>query len=83
MCLVLTTERMRMTPRVTLILKQAFSPLAERIATTWRREFRERERESTQAHDMVTGVTEQTPNQRDIVTGVHEEVMYCSPSTSS
>ena len=67
MCLVLTRERMRRTPRVTLILKQAFSPLAERIATTWRREFRERE--STQAHD--------------IVTGVHEEVMYCSPSTSS
>ena len=30
---------------------------------------RERERESTQAHDMVTGV--------------HEEVMYCSPRTSS
>ena len=56
-----------MTPRVTLILKRASSPLAERIATTWRREFRERE--STQARDMVTGV--------------HEEVMYCSPSTSS
>ena len=34
-----------MTPRLTLILKRAFSPLAERIATTWRREFRERERE--------------------------------------
>ena len=99
MYLVLTRERMRMTPRVTLILKRAFSPLAERIATTWRREFREREREreSTQAHDMVTGVTEQTRkqhdlvtgvteqtrNQRDIITGVHEEVMYCSPSTSS
>ena len=33
-------------------------------------------------HDMVTGVTEQTRSQRDIVTGVHEEVMYCSPSTS-
>ena len=49
-------------PEAGLILK-----LAERIATTWRREFRERE--STQAHDMVTGV--------------HEEVMYCSPSTSS
>ena len=42
MCLVSTRERMRMTPRVILILKQAFSPLAERIATTWRREFRER-----------------------------------------
>ena len=32
---------------------------------------------------MVTGVGEQTRNQRDIITGVHEEVMYCSPSTSS
>ena len=38
------------------------------MATGVQRE-RERERESTQAHDMVTGV--------------HEEVMYCSPSTSS
>ena len=33
-----------MTPRVILILKQAFSPLAEKIATTWRWELRERER---------------------------------------
>ena len=78
---------MRMTPRVTLILKRASSPLAGKIATTWRREFRERERERererTQAHDMVTGATEQIRSQRDIVTGVHEEVMYCSPSTSS
>ena len=41
-CLVSTRERMRMTPRVTLILKRTFSPLAERIATTRRREFRER-----------------------------------------
>ena len=32
---------------------------------------------------MVTGVTEQVRNQRDILTGSHEEVMYCSPSTSS
>ena len=31
----------------------------------------------------MTGVTEQTRNQRDIIKGVHEEVMYCSPSTSS
>ena len=58
---------MRMTPRVTLILKRAFSPLAEKIATTWQWEFRERE--SAYGHDMVTGV--------------HEEVTYCSPSTSS
>ena len=47
-------------------------------------------------HDMVTGVTEQIRNRHDMVTGeteqnrnchdmtgVHEEVMYCSPSTSS
>ena len=33
--------------------------------------------------DMVTGVTEQFRNQRDILTNSHEEVMYCSPSTSS
>ena len=33
--------------------------------------------------DMVTGVTEQIRSQRDILTGSHEEVMYCSPSTSS
>ena len=33
---------MRMTPRVTLILKRAYSPLVEKIAATWRREFRER-----------------------------------------
>ena len=39
--------------------------------------------------DMVTGVTEQTYSQCDMVTGaidmteVHEEVTYCSPSTSS
>ena len=31
----------------------------------------------------MTGVTEQIRSQRDIVTGVHEEVMYCSPSISS
>ena len=31
----------------------------------------------------LTGVTEQTRSQRDVVTGVHAEVMYCSPSTSS
>ena len=32
---------------------------------------------------MVTGVTEQIRSQRDILTGSHKEVMYCSPSTSS
>ena len=32
---------------------------------------------------MVTGVTEQIRSQRDILTNSHEEVMYCSPSTSS
>ena len=33
-------------------------------------------------HDMVTGATEQSRNRLDI-TGVHEEVNYCYPSTSS
>ena len=33
--------------------------------------------------DMVTGVTEQNCSQPDILTNSHEEVMYCSPSTSS
>ena len=32
--------------------------------------------------DMVTGATEQIGNRHE-VTGVHEEVTYCSPSTSS
>ena len=49
-----------------------------------------------EGHDMVTGATEQIRNRQDIVarvhrdslcghdmTGVHEEVTYCSPSTSS
>ena len=36
-----------------------------------------------QAHDRVNGVTEQTQIGLDMVTRVHEEVMYCSPSTSS
>ena len=56
-----------MTPRVTFILMCVSSPLVEKIATTWRREFRERE--------SVDGC--------DMVTGVQEEVTYCSPSTSS
>ena len=34
-------------------------------------------------HDMVTGAKEQIRNRRDMVTGVHGEVTYCSPSTSS
>ena len=62
---------MRMSPRVTLILKRAYSPLVEKIATTWQREFRERERER------------ESLCQRDMVTGVQEEVTYCSPSISS
>ena len=33
--------------------------------------------------DMVTGVQSESLCQRDIVTGVHEEVTYCSPSTTS
>ena len=32
---------------------------------------------------MVKGVTEEIRNHPDMVTGVHEEVTYCSPSTSS
>ena len=35
-----------------------------------------------QRHDMVTGATEQIGNCHDI-TGIHEEVTYCSPSTYS
>ena len=35
-------KRKRMTPRVTLILKRASSTLVKQIATTWRREFREK-----------------------------------------
>ena len=34
-------------------------------------------------HDMVTGVTEDIRNRDDMLTGVHEEVTYCSTSTSS
>ena len=33
-------------------------------------------------HDTVTGATEQIGNCHDL-TGVHEEVSYCSPNTSS
>ena len=38
---------------------------------------------ATKRHDMVTGVQRESLWQRDMVTGVHEEVTYCSPSTSS
>ena len=34
-------------------------------------------------HDMATGVQRENAVGQDKVTGVHEEVMYCSPSTSS
>ena len=44
---------------------------------------RERERESFCGRDMVTGTTKQIGNRRDMVTGVHEEVTYCSLGTSS
>ena len=43
-------------------------------------------RESVEDRDMVTGVQRENLYQRDRVTGAtgfHEEVMYCSPSTSS
>ena len=39
--------------------------------------------ESLCGHDMMTGAAKQICNRRDMVTGVHEEVTYCSPSTSS
>ena len=41
------------------------------------------QREGFCGRDMVTGATKQIGNRRDMVTGVHEEVTYCSPSTSS
>ena len=42
----------------------------------------QRERERVYGHDIMTGATEQIGNCHDI-TGIHEEVTYCSPSTSS
>ena len=39
-------------------------------------------REKVYGHDIVTGATQQIGNCHDL-TGVHEEVTYCSPSTSS
>ena len=41
------------------------------------------QRESLCGCDMVPGVTDQIRSQRDMPTGSHEEVMYCSPGTSS
>ena len=41
------------------------------------------QRESLCGCDMVTGVTDQIRSQRDMPTGSHEKVMYCSPGTSS
>ena len=41
------------------------------------------QRESLCCCDMATGVTDQIRSQRDMPTGSHEEVMYCSPGTSS
>ena len=41
------------------------------------------QRESLCGCDMVTGVTDQIRSQRDMPTSSHEEVMYCSPGTSS
>ena len=40
------------------------------------------QRERVYGHDMVTGATEQVGNCHD-TTGIHEEVTYCSRSTSS
>ena len=60
---------MRMTPRVTLILKRASSPLVEKIATTWRREFRERERERewmvTILHIAAGSIEEKKPGEKE------------------
>ena len=42
----------------------------------------QRERESMYDYDTVTGATEQNRNCNDM-TEIHEEVTYCSPSTSS
>ena len=40
------------------------------------------QRESLCGHETVTGATEQSRSRHDM-TGVHEEVTYCSPSTFS
>ena len=67
-----------------LILKRASSTarqrktLAKKKATTWSQEFRE----SMYRQDMVTGATIQIGSCHDM-TGVHEEVTYSPPSTSS
>ena len=49
-------------------------PHPEAVLLTSGREYR---------HDMATGVQRESAAGQDMVTGVHEEVMYCSPSTSS
>ena len=38
---------------------------------------------ATERHDMVTGVTEEVRNGRDMVTAVQEEIPYCSSGISS
>ena len=38
---------------------------------------------ATKRHDMVTGVTEEVRNGRDMVTAVQEEILYCSSGISS
>ena len=38
---------------------------------------------ATECHDMVTGVTEEVRNGRDMVTAVQEEIPYCSSGISS
>ena len=37
---------------------------------------------ATERHDMVTGVTEEVRNGRDMVTAVQEEIPYCSSGIS-
>ena len=41
------------------------------------------QKEGLYGHGMVTGAIEQIRNRHDMLTGVHEEVTYCSPSKSS
>ena len=54
----------------------------ERESPRPRRADRSSQGERVRDHDMVTGATEQIGNCHDM-TGIHEEVTYCSPSTSS
>ena len=89
---------MRTVPRLILILKQVFNGQREQNSgigndygmvtgateTNWNRYDMATgvQRDSMYDYDMVTGATEQNRNCHDM-TDIHEEVTYCSPSTSS